>query len=35
MKKVKLSNYQILPLKTKVLLESEYKKSFKKSGKIW
>ena len=32
--KVKPSNHQILPLKTKVFLESEYKKSFKKSGKI-
>ena len=34
MKKVKLSNYQFLPLKTKVFLEREYKKSFKKKGKI-
>ena len=33
MKKVKLSNYQFLPLKTKVFLEREYKKSFRKMGK--
>lgn len=33
-KLVKLSNYQILPLKSKVFLEREYKKSFKKKGKI-